>query len=55
MEKNGQAPLPQTNNQSKKIVGRRKIHGLSVVASVLLPMLAAYIVFYTGLGYLQRQ
>ncbi|WP_226643798.1 hypothetical protein [Microbulbifer variabilis] len=36
--------------EENKFFTLRKLQGISIVASVLLPMVAAYIVFYTGLG-----
>ncbi|WP_444920604.1 hypothetical protein ACJJID_17730 [Microbulbifer sp. CnH-101-G] len=38
------------SREKKSFFSSKKIQGISIIASVLLPMVAAYIVFYTGLG-----
>ncbi|MFS1523730.1 hypothetical protein ACL7TT_06370 [Microbulbifer sp. 2304DJ12-6] len=50
MENNGRAPLSAHSSQGSHFPRRRKLQGISIVASVVLPIVAAYIVFYTGTG-----
>ena len=50
MEKKEQASITENASEDRAPSGSRKLQGVSIMASVLLPMVAAYIVFYTGMG-----
>ncbi|MFA0809641.1 hypothetical protein [Microbulbifer epialgicus] len=50
MEKKEQVSIFESAQKSKSYTQRRRLQGISIVASVLLPIAAAYIVFYTGMG-----
>ncbi|WP_444918674.1 hypothetical protein [Microbulbifer sp. JMSA003] len=49
MKSNSQ-PVSPERNLSKRKPANKIIQGLSVLASVVLPITAAYVVYYTGLG-----
>ncbi|MCO1333046.1 hypothetical protein MO867_01710 [Microbulbifer sp. OS29] len=48
--KNSIHSTPPEKNVKKTLFGGRKIQSISIIASVVLPIVAAYIVFYTGIG-----
>ncbi|MDP5210994.1 hypothetical protein [Microbulbifer sp. 2205BS26-8] len=50
MENNDRVPLSGHSSQGRNFARRMKLQGISIVASVALPIVAAYIVFYTGTG-----
>ncbi|GAA5443716.1 hypothetical protein Misp06_01894 [Microbulbifer sp. NBRC 101763] len=50
MENKEQVSTSEYASKTTSYFSSRKLQGISIVASVLLPMIAAYIVFYTGLG-----
>ncbi|BBM01243.1 hypothetical protein [Microbulbifer sp. GL-2] len=50
MEKKEQASITESTSGDRAPLSSRKFQGVSIMASVLLPMVAAYIVFYTGMG-----
>ncbi|GAB2891989.1 hypothetical protein ACCI51_02500 [Microbulbifer echini] len=50
MDTKENSSIYKSNLENKGVFRSRKVQGLSIVASVLLPIAAAYVVFYTGLG-----
>lgn len=50
MNNNNSAAITTTTVRDVKKSGLGRFQGISVIASVLLPIAAAYVVYYTGLG-----
>ncbi|WP_323846080.1 hypothetical protein [Microbulbifer magnicolonia] len=50
MNQSSNTPAADGNTRGAKPAGLGRVQGLSVIASVLLPIVAAYVVFYTGVG-----